>query len=29
MSGELDQLLAEKSVSFSKDAAAKIREENS
>ena len=29
MSGELDQLFAEKSVSFSEDAAAKIREENS
>ncbi len=29
MSGELDQLFAEKSVSFSQDAAAKIREENS
>ena len=28
MSGELDQLFTEKSVSFSKDAAAKIREEN-
>ena len=29
MSGELDQLFAEKSVFFSQDAAAKIREENS
>ena len=29
MSGELDQLLTEKSVSFSQDAASKIREENS
>ena len=29
MSGELDQLFTEKSVSFSQDAAAKIREENS
>ena len=29
MSGELDQLFAEKSVSFSQDAATKIREENS
>ena len=29
MSGELDQLFVEKSVSFSEDAAAKIREENS
>ena len=29
MSGELDQLLTEKSVSFSEDAATKIREENS
>ena len=29
MSGELDQLFAEKSVLFSQDAAAKIREENS
>ena len=29
MSGELDQLFAEKSVPFSKDAATKIREENS
>ena len=29
MSGELDQLFAERSVSFSEDAAAKIREENS
>jgi len=29
MSGELDQLFAEKSVSFSQEAAAKIREENS
>ncbi len=29
MSGELDQLLVEKEVSFSKDAATKIREENS
>ena len=29
MSGELDQLFTEKNVSFSKDAAKKIREENS
>ena len=29
MSGELDQLFAEKNVSFSQEAAAKIREENS
>ena len=29
MSGELDQLFTEKSVSFSQDAATKIREENS
>ena len=29
MSGELDQLFAEKSVSFNQDAATKIREENS
>ena len=29
MSGELDQLLAEKGLSFNQDAAAKIREENS
>ena len=29
MSGELDQLFAEKSVFFSQEAAAKIREENS
>ena len=29
MSGELDQLFAEKSVSFSQDAATKIRKENS
>ena len=29
MSGELDELLAEKELSFSKDAATKIREENS
>ncbi len=29
MSGELDQLFKEKSVSFSQDAATKIREENS
>ena len=29
MSGELDQLLKEKQVSFSQDAATKIREENS
>ena len=28
MSGELDQLFTEKSVSFSQEAAAKIREEN-
>ena len=28
MSGELDQLFAEKSVSFSQEAAARIREEN-
>jgi hypothetical protein len=29
MSGELDQLFSEKSVSFNQDSAKKIREENS
>ena len=29
MSGELDQLLSEKEISYNKDAASKIREENS